>query len=314
MGKRSTRVRNAVAGTPPATDFGVQERPAKRRQPARDIAANVPIVGFTGVNGAGKSTLAVESAIADMAKGRMVVSTVPISSPWGESVPLVSLRQLLSLENCTVLLDDVSVIFSSRSTQSLPPDVVAFLQTARHKGITIRWTAPEWMRCDNLLRGVTQGLVNVSILVKRADPNGTPWPRPLIIQAGLLDTTVGKVDQTPTRVLRRRLYIPRRMMAWDCYDTHAPTPMLGVHLQGGMCVDCGGTVTREKHSRERHEKLGLPWFGDDLRAPVVPSAGLRFEEPASGDATDGTPVALASPTGLPTAPPIRAAEVALVGD
>lgn len=250
--------------------FSVPADPAKRRRPARDIAAGVPICGFTGINGAGKTTLAVESAISDMASGREVYSTVPIVSLWGSSQPIVSLRQLLELRDVTVLLDDVAVIFSSRSTQSLPPDVVAFLQTMRHKGITLRWTAPEWMRADNLVRGVTQALVNVTPQLLKANADGSPWRSPRVIQAGLLDTTTGKVDETPTRVLRRRFYVPSRMQAWGSYDTHAATPLLGMHLQGGRCVDCGGTVQTEKHSRERHDKLGLPWYGDDLRAPQLP--------------------------------------------
>jgi hypothetical protein len=243
--------------------------PAKKR-PASDIALGVPIVGFTGVNGAGKTTMAVESAIADMATGRTVYSTVPITSPWGNSEPIVSLRQLLELEDATVLLDDIAVIFSSRSTQSLPPEVVAFLQTMRHKRITMRWTAPEWRRADNLVRGVTQALVNVRPMWQYRNGD-SPWRSPRMIAAGLLDTTTGKVDETPTRIMRRRFYVPRRMLAWDCYDTHAPTPLLGVHLQGGRCVDCGGTVKVQPHSRERHDLLGLPWYGEDLRVPTVPS-------------------------------------------
>lgn len=249
----------------------------QRKLPARDIALGVPIVGFTGVNGAGKTTMAVESAIADMAKGRQVYSTVPITSPWGNSEPILSLRQLLELQDVTVLLDDVAVIFSSRTTASLPPAVVAFLQTMRHKGITLRWTAPEWMRADNLVRGVTQALVSVRPMWQYSQGD-SPWRAPRVIAAGLLDTTQGKVDETPTRVMRRRFYVPKRMLAWDCYDTHAPTPLLGVHLQGGKCIDCGGTVKVEAHSQERHERLGLPWYEEDPILQAVAQRGPAFRD------------------------------------
>lgn len=230
----------------------------------RDLVAGVPIAGFTGINGAGKSLLAVQSAISDMAAGRDVYSTLTINSRWGQSKPIRSLRELLTVEHATVLLDEVSVIFSSRSTNTLPAEVVAFLQTLRHRDVTVRWTAPAWMRCDNLLREVTQGLVSVTPMLRKSD--GTPWPVPRVILAGLLDTSTGKTDATPTKVLRRRIYFPRSLPAFGTYDTHADTPLLGRHLQGGTCVDCGGTQERPKHTEARHEALGIPWYADDLTA------------------------------------------------
>lgn len=231
-----------------------------------DLAAGVPIAGFVGVNGAGKTLLAVESAIADLRSGRPVYSTVQITSEFGESSPVLSLRQLLTLENCTVLLDDVAVIFSARSTSSLPPEMVAFLQTLRHQGVTVRWTAPNWMRCDVLLRDVTQAVVSVSPMLRRHEA-GNPWPRPRLVGAGLLDTSTVARDREPEKRLRTRFVIPRRLLAWGAYDTRADTPILGRHLQTGVCVDCGGSVQRERHSKARHEALGLPWF--DESQPVV---------------------------------------------
>lgn len=239
-----------------------------RRAPVGDLVAGVPIAGFTGVNGAGKTMLAVQSAICDMARGRTVYSTVPIRSAYGNSRPIRSLRELLHIEDATILLDEVSVIFSSRSSQSLPAEVVALLQTLRHKRLTVRWTAPAWMRCDNLLREVTQGVVNVLPLLRKRERDN-PWPYPRVMFAGLLDTSTGKTDAQPEKVLRRRMYVPRNLEAFGAYDTHADTPLLGLHLQGGTCVDCGGTQTRPKHDRARHEALGLPWYDDELRAPHV---------------------------------------------
>jgi Zonular occludens toxin (Zot) len=231
-----------------------------RRRPKSDLVAGVPVAGFTGINGAGKTLLAVQSAICDLAAGRRVLSTVPIRSRWGDSEPLLSLRQLLELRDATVLLDEVAVIFSSRTTSSLPPEVVAFLQTLRHRGLTVRWTAPDWGRADILLRGVTQALVNVRPVLRVSD--GTLWPRPILVAAGVLDTSTGKVDETPTRVLRRRFARPRRLEAWGAYDTHADTPMLGRFTEGGTCPDCGGSRERPKHSEARHAELGLPWYGN----------------------------------------------------
>lgn len=233
-----------------------------RKPRVRDLAEGIPVCGFTGVNGAGKTLLAVESAIADMSRGRRVYSTVQVDSKYGKSEPIKSLRQLLELRDATVLLDEVSVIFSSRSTSTLPAEVVAFLQTLRHKNLTVRWTAPGWMRCDNLLRQSTQAVVNVAPLL-RAHGTG-PWPRPILAMAGVLDTTTGATDEVPTKVLRRRFVAPSRSLAFGTYDSLADTPLLGRHLQGGTCADCGGTLERHKHSEQRHRDLGIPFYADPL--------------------------------------------------
>lgn len=241
-----------------------------RRLRSRDLARGVPICGFTGVNGAGKTTLAAQSIIHDLALGRRVLSTVHVASPFDfgrpSTEPILSLRQLLEVRDSTLFLDDVAVIFSSRSTASLPPEIVALLQTLRHHGNTVRWTAPGWMRCDNLIREVTQGLVNVWPVARKSDGE-TPWPRPRFVFAGLMDTSTGKTDETPTKVLRRRILVPTMLESWGAFDTHADTPLLGSHLQSGVCVDCGGSRTREKHSKDRHIALGLPWFEDESGIP-----------------------------------------------
>lgn len=237
-----------------------------RQKRFRDLALGVPICGFVGVNGAGKTLLAVESALSDMATGRPVYSTVQIRSEWGDSLPVLSLRQLLTLRDCTVLLDEVSVIFSARNTSSLPSEMVAFLQTLRHRQVTVRWTAPNWMRCDVLLRDVTQAVVSVVPMFRRREV-GNPWPRSRVVGAGLLDTSTVARDKEPEKRLRTRFVRPHRLAAWGTYDTHADTPILGRHLQTGVCVDCGGTVQRERHSKARHDALGLPWF--DESASVV---------------------------------------------
>lgn len=248
----------------------------------RDLAHGIPVCGFTGVNGAGKTLLAVESAIADMQRGRKVYSTVAIDSKYGSSEPIRSLRQLLSIQDATVLLDEVSVIFSSRSSQSLPAEVVAFLQTLRHRNITVRWTAPGWMRCDNLLRQSTQAVVNVAPVLRAHGQS--PWPRPIVAMAGVLDTTTGTTDETPTKVLRRRFLRPIRSIAFGTYDTLADTPLLGRHLQGGTCPDCGGTLERHKHSEARHHELGIPWFADEI-SPRVPHT--ERDDPIAGGIPGG---------------------------
>lgn len=224
-----------------------------------DPAAGVPIAGFTGPNGAGKTAMAVQSALADLQRGRVVYSTVPISSPWGDSRPIPSLSTLLDLEpGSTVLLDEISSIFSSRTGSTLPPEFDTFIGTARHSKIAIRWTSPAWMRAENRVREVTQGLVAVNPFIRRPDPEGSLWPRTVIAQVAVLDCVGVKTDADPEVVRRRRFVRLRGLAAWGCYDTHAPVASLINTALFGTCPDCGGSRTRPRCDGARHASLGLP--------------------------------------------------------
>lgn len=235
-----------------------------------DVAAGVPIVGLTGPNGNGKTLLAVNSCLADMAAGRPVYSTVQIDHPTiGRSIPLVSLRQMLELpKGSTVLLDDIASIFSARTTQAVPPELITMMHTVRHKDQRFIWTAPGWMRADVNVRLVTQAVVNVVSLV-RTSVDGSPWPRTRWGAAALLDTTGGKPDAVPDRVMRRRLVRLAGLASFGAYDTHAATPQIGGHVHAGTCPDCGGTRPRPKHSATLHDALGLPWYDDLPRVAMV---------------------------------------------
>lgn len=236
----------------------------------RDLLQDFAICGVTGLNGAGKTAIAVASAIHDMKRGRPVYSTVDIRSPYGDSRPIRSLRELARLEDCTVLLDEVSVIFSSRSTMSLPAEMQVFLQTLRHRRVTVRWTAPAWMRADTLLRSVTQVVVNVVPLLSRRVA-GEAWSRPRLVVASVLDASSGTVDSAPDRKIRRGYYLLRKLPSIGAYDTHADTPILGAGLiAGSVCVDClGSSPKRPACTPERHAHLELPWYGSDPYAEVI---------------------------------------------
>lgn len=238
-----------------------------------------PIMGITGVNGAGKTLLAVEQAMCDLEDGRPVLSTVQIDSDYGRSQPIVSLTQLLQAEGCTVLLDEVAVIFSSRSGSSVPSEVVTFLQTLRHRDVTVIWTAPTWKRADLLLREVTQVQVVVRPMLKRG-VDGSLWPRPLLAAIGVLDTTSVPVDATPDRVLRRRFWMPMRSEALGAYDTMADTPQVGRLIPGGPCPDCGGSRTRPRCDASVHAALGLPAPLDAVSAAAIGRTVLISDAPS----------------------------------
>lgn len=237
--------------------------PADRRLSYRlarskpSFISGAPIVGFTGPNGAGKTLVAVSCVIHDdLRHGRPVYSTVHIDSPYGSSIPLVSLRQLLELRDCTVLIDEIAAIFSSRDSMQVPREFDIFLQTLRHRGVTLRWTAPAWARADLRVREITQVVVSVQNLGKRLKP-GAFWPTPITILAGALDCVGVAVDSAPEKVLKRRIFVPQLLTGWGAYDTLADTPRLGAAPHSGACVDCGGSVTRPACSEDRHRDLGI---------------------------------------------------------
>lgn len=254
-----------------------------------DIVAGIPIAGFVGVNGSGKTLLAVQSALHDLARGRDVYSTVPVVSPWGESKPILSLRQLLHIRDSTLLLDEVAVIFSSRRTATLPSEIETLLQTLRHKNNTVRWTAPAWMRCDVMLREATQAVVNV-VPVRGSARAGNPWPRPRLVLAAVLDTSAGDPDKMPEQRLGwPKIFRPGRLDSFGTYDTLADTPMIGRRYESGRCVDCGGSRHIPAHNKARHEALGLPWY-DDEPMRVVPrfSGAEGHNEGAPADDGEGS--------------------------
>lgn len=234
------------------TDLDYRLRRLHRYRP---LLASVPIVGFTGPNGAGKTLVMVAEALADMAAGRPVYSTVEIVLGEYRSRPIRSLAQLVDLRDATVCLDEIVSIFpSSAATTTLPAEVQVLLNTARHRGITIRWSAPDWMRAQIMLRSVTQAAVSVNPVGKRG--KGL-WPEPWWSAVTVWDARSGRVDSTPERRLRRRLLLPRRSPAWGAYDTLADAPVIGHPDTGGICVDCGGSRTRPRCTHERHLMLGL---------------------------------------------------------
>lgn len=240
------------AQSPPARRRNARER--HRR--FRSLIKNCPVVGFTGANGAGKTLVAVSEAIQDLRVGRRVVSTVPINYRGLRSEPLLSYRQLLDLENCTLLVDEVSVVFSSRATGEMPQDVVTFLQTMRHQDVTLRWTAPSWKRADLLVREVTQAVVGVHGLA-RYTVKGEFWPKPRLVLCGMLETVSIATDDDPEKIIGRRIWAPKRLPGWGAYDSMADVERLGGHAQDRRCLDCGGTKRPEPCSPERHQKLGI---------------------------------------------------------
>lgn len=223
--------------------------------------AGVPILGITGINGAGKTLVGASLVVTRLRAGREVWSTVPVRDPVSgrSTIPITGLEDLIGLRDCTAFFDDVAVILPSGSI-NLPEEMDVLLQTLRHKGVDVIWSAPGWMRANNRLRLITQGLLNVVPMLRVRD-DSTPWPRPRIVGLALLDTTTGKADSTPERRLGPISFVrPTKLPGWGAYDTLADTPVL-THRKKAVatCADCGGVVSPPRHSKARHDALGLVW-------------------------------------------------------
>ena len=235
----------------------------------KDYAKGVPICGITAMNGAGKTLLGVTICIARMMTGRQVYSTVdiryvdPATGAVYESKPVLSLEQLLHLRDVTVFFDDVSSILPSGNL-NLPDEIVTLLQTLRHSGIDVLWSAPGWMRANNGLRLITQGLLNVIPVIKQHNSD-SPWPTPVLNFVVLYDTGLGKPDAVPTRVLKRHVVLPRKLAAWGAYDTLADVPLLRATRRSSICEACNGREETPKHSKERHDMLGIPYYDRDTQ-------------------------------------------------
>lgn len=228
----------------------------------RDYQAGVPILGIVGVNGAGKTLIGATIVVNRLREGRTVYSTVPVfDSVSGRStLPIDGLEQLLEIRDATVFFDDVAVILPSGNL-NLPDEITVLLHTLRHRKVDVLWSAPGWMRANNSLRLITQGLLNVIPLARVRD-NGTPWPRPRFIGLGLMDTTTGKADSTPEVRLRPiQIVRPMKLAGWGAYDTLADTPILTHRKKVNTCPDCGGVVSPPRHSKALHDQLGLTWNG-----------------------------------------------------
>lgn len=134
--------------------------PANDKPHGRALRCNYPIAAYVGVNGSGKTLLMVHDTLPSLANGRDIYTTVPLHLPDGTIPPNVHIlhdwSQVLEAEHADILLDEVSAIASARETEALPPQIATLLQQLRKRDLLLRWTAPNWMRADRILRETTR--------------------------------------------------------------------------------------------------------------------------------------------------------------
>ncbi len=262
--------------------------PVKARRRRRAF----PIHAYIGANGGGKSLAAVYDTLPTLAAGRPVVSTVRLLDPaTGEPHPLwVKLddyRTLLQVENCDVILDEVTGVASSRESAGMPAAVANLLVQLRRRDVALRWTAPSWKRADTIIRECSQGVtlcmgfagkaINAEP-VEHEGPHGHSLHSLADASDSLTCLREGLYSHTDDRMWSsKRLFYWRtydaaafdewtafkkercrpaaRQLFWRpgsigaaAYDTFDAVSSLGAVTDAGLCMECAGHRTRRKCS------------------------------------------------------------------
>jgi hypothetical protein len=233
------------------------------------------IRAYVGPNGGGKTLAMIESqAVRSWERGRPVVANLQLyPERLGFSAdlfePLITWRQIPDLAGCTLLLDEISSVLPSRQAMSVPPQLVRILNQLRKGDVDLGWTAPNWARCDVLLREVTQAVTvcrssfpdrwqreQEQRMFPRARRNETGGR--LAYEAGWLpnrlftfttydalefdEFTYAAVKDVKPRAVQR--YWRSRHLAHTAYGTLDAVGLLD-HLDDvGVCVICGGQRKR----------------------------------------------------------------------
>lgn len=237
------------------------------------------IRAFVGPNGGGKSLAMIESMVLpSWAEGRPVCANLALyperlGYPSELAIPLESWKQIPDLTGVTLCLDEISSVLPSRQAMSVPPQLVRVLNQLRKGDVQLGWTAPNWSRCDVLLREVTQAVT----VCRGSFPDR--WDREAKGPARWNRPKVRDAQGQPVR--HSRGWGPNRYFTWRTYDAmefdeftyarvkdvrprgvrHFWRPRHGAdlaydtleavglldHLDDvGLCVACGGTRSRHK--------------------------------------------------------------------
>lgn len=199
--------------------------------------------------------------------------------------------QLLDARDCSVILDEVTGVASSRESSNMPVQVANWLVQLRRRNIDLTWTAPAWGRSDLIIREVTQA---VSVCLgyfpkRRKQPENEP-PRLWTDRQGFYvrtyesllmdDFEAGKADTIPH--ICAAFYWRPGGLTERAYDTLDAVSSLGWANEAGMCMSCGGKRT-------------IPRCGcqsaDEGRATArAKSRGRAAAELAGTDLSDAVPV------------------------
>lgn len=209
------------------------------------------IHAYIGANGHGKSLAMLHDTYLSILAGRRILSTVRIIDPrtglpYEHYEPLRTLSQLIDARNCDVLLDEIVGALPSTAGQSLPVEVQLLLNQLRRRDVALRWTAPSWMRCNVVLREVTQAVtVCRGYMPKYEHSTDTErvWGSNRLFRWTTYDAyEFTEWSDNKEAKLKGKAnawaWRGRKMMAQYCYDTLDAVD--NIDSGEGFCFRCGG--------------------------------------------------------------------------
>jgi hypothetical protein len=243
----------------------------------RHMKTDSNIIAAVGANGHGKTLCVVEHfVIPALKRGQAVVSNLNL---YPETIgcepelarPLEGWRSLDDLQDCVLVLDEITSVFPSRQSNALPPQLARRLNQLRKRNVTVVWTAPSFQRADLILREVTQ-----AVIVCRGFICDRSLREPIVVRRPKLNAP--KIGPHPSAWLPRRLF---SFMTYDAKDMEASNTIEGAettkpkpiarqwywrpwhegqlvystledvalldHLDDvGVCIACGGARARKK--------------------------------------------------------------------
>lgn len=167
------------------------------------------IRAYVGANGSGKTLAAVvQGALQSWHAGRPVASNMPLYPEVAGFdsklyIPLVGWKGIVEARDCTLILDEITSCLPSRAFSSVPAELQRVLNQLRKQDVDLHWTAPNWARCDVLLREVTQEVVHCQSYIQQRYQRDSE---------GLIRDDRGRRQRTPARWPNKKLF------RWATYD------------------------------------------------------------------------------------------------
>jgi hypothetical protein len=284
--------------------------------------ASVPILACVGYNGMGKSAFAARIAMEHAQAGRTVLGTARLvdwNNPrkcedagctWpshGEPGhlaahpmwrPLTDYRDLFTVRDAHVWLDEATGVADARGSQSMPSEVADFIPRLRAKNVTLCWTTIHWSFADVRLRRVTWAAVWAVGLMPQYQGSEL-WARNRLFYFRAYDAKNlpddfdlskrnAKGQSEGLRAMVRGWVWGPRWDAFRAYDTLDGVATLAGTDGTGMCLDCGGHRGRKVCKGHGAEVERVPSPRRRARAEAVELLGgpARGGSSAGGEGRD----------------------------
>lgn len=231
-----------------------------------------PIMAYVGPNGGGKSAAMVKDTLPSLAAGRTVLSTVRLIDartglPHSSYVPFTDWDQLLEAHDCDILMDEMVGIAGARESQKLDVRVQNILVQLRRRNVVLRWSAPNWLRADKIVREVTQAVTECrGYYADRSqqlrEGELQLWSPKRLFAFRTYDTvdfeewTSGRREKVPAQVVE--WFKGPGSAVFKSYDTLDAVERVQGADEGGVCTTCGGAAPKrracicERDSAGRH--------------------------------------------------------------